>query len=172
MLVEETVVMELKTHSEEGITIVELAISIAVFSILLFSSIVYFNPVEKKQRARDSRRLSDLEVIDRAINEYILDNQAYPDLPGTLRRSNVLPAGSSSLGSAGGGWISVDFESYLSMLPIDPTNDEIYHYYFLQTSEGYELNAILEYNTDLMVNDGGNDNNFYEIGNNLTIISP
>lgn len=164
--------MVLKTHSEKGLTLTELSISLAIFCVLLALAFVYFNPVEKKQRARDGKRLSDLEVIDRTINEYILDNRAYPDIPGTLRQSNVLPTGSVSLESAQSGWIPVDFRSYFSMLPIDPTNDETYHYSFMQTSSGYELNAVLEYEPDFMENDGGNDPGVYEIGNNLTIISP
>ncbi|MBU1132814.1 type II secretion system GspH family protein [Patescibacteria group bacterium] len=164
--------MVLKTHSEKGITIVELSISIAIFLILLFLAITYFDPAEKRQRARDTRRVSDLEVIDRAINEYLLDNQSYPDASGTLRQSNILPLESTSLENAGVGWIPVDFTDYISMLPTDPINDETYHYYFMQTSDGYELNAVLEYELDLMVDDGGNDDNYYEIGNNLTIISP
>ena len=95
----------------------------------------------------------------------------------------------------GTGWIPVNFGavtagSPISNLPIDPTNivsttpvntDLVYRYACAApsgtgVSPSYELDAVLEsaaYTTapnNMMLNDGGNTDNYYETGTNLNII--
>lgn len=160
-------------NMKKGFTIVELLAVMAMMSVLL--SVVYFSTdvLGNKMRTRDTKRLSDLNLFDRAINEYLLDNKSYPDLAQTLRVSTTIAAGGSSLESALSGWVDENFTGYLTKIPTDPINDEHYFYSYIQDgSNGYEINAVLESMVLEMQNDGGNDPNRYEMGNNLLLISP
>lgn len=150
----------------------ELIIVITLISILASVSILVLDPAEKRARARDNRRLSDLSTLDRVINEFLLDNGDYPDLSLVLRDSTTLPVGGISVDNASSGWIDVDLSAYTSHLPVDPVNDATYRYYYYHDNTGYELNAVLETLSDEAVNDGGDDADRYEVGNNLTLISP
>jgi prepilin-type N-terminal cleavage/methylation domain-containing protein len=174
--------MEQKTHfkinpkfsNQAGFNLMELLISSTIFLLIVTFVIVLFNPVERNKKARDEKRISDITKIDRAISEFVLDRKSYPDLEGFLRTSNVLPEGGVALNKSNGGWILENLSSYIPMLPTDPINDETYHYYYLKGvgNLGYELNAKLESLVEEMTLDGGNDNNFYEVGSNLKLISP
>jgi len=167
------IAMEPKTHSKtKGFTIVEILAVVSISLMMLTLALYYVNPVKSRKRSQDNKRLSDLQTIDRYINEYVLDNQIYPDEESTLRKSNVLPALSEQLQSVKSGWIPVDFSEYGSMLPVDSLNDTDYFYSYIHNEVGYELNAKLEYNLNLMENDGGNDASLYEMGTNLSLISP
>ncbi len=151
---------------------VELIVVMAIIAILLTASVVILNPEEKKRRARDNKRFSDLNLLDRTINEYVLDTGFYPDSDDVLRDSTTLPAGNSALDSALGGWIDEDISDYTSRLPLDPINDSTYLYSYYHDESSYELNAVLEYFDEFALDDGGNDPDVYEIGNNLSLISP
>ncbi len=140
--------------------------------MLLALAVVAYNPIERNKQARDGKRISDISKIDRAISEFMLDKKYYPDTEGVLRLSTTLPDGSTSLNKSNKGWIFDNLSSYIPMLPADPINDATYRYSYIRGSNGYELNAKLESMTDEMVNDGGNDNLMYEVGNNLNLISP
>jgi type II secretion system protein G len=60
---------------KRGFTIVELLIVIVVIAILAAITIVAYNGVQ--QRARDSRRKSDLGNIEKALKLYAVDNGDY-----------------------------------------------------------------------------------------------
>ncbi len=170
---ERATVMDRKpTLKNKGFTIVEILAVVSISLIMLTLALYYVNPIKNRKRSRDNKRLSDLQTIDRYINEYILDNHTYPDDQFTLRQSNILPTPSEQLQGIVSGWIPVNFSEYGSILPIDPINDTDYFYFYIHNGVSYELNTRLEYNLDLMENDGGNDLNLYEIGTDLTLISP
>ncbi len=158
--------------NQKGVTIVELILVITLITILATTIMVILKPEEKKAKARDNKRLSDISLLDRVINEYLLDYSDYPDLFDVLRDSTTLPGTSVSLDTAAAGWIDEDLSEYTSRLPIDPINDVTYRYYYYHGDSGYELNAVMEYLTDEAVNDGGDDPARYEVGNELTLISP
>jgi len=157
---------------QKGVTIVELLIAITLIAILATSSTLLLDPAEKRARARDNRRLSDISTLDRAVNEYLIDYGDYPDLFMVLRDSTTLPGGGISVDNSSAGWIDADLSSYTSHLPIDPVNDAAYRYYYYREVTSYELNAVMEILTDEAANDGGDDPARYEIGNDLTLISP
>jgi len=149
----------------------ELVTVLGILGVLILTISLIVNPVEIQQRGRDEKRLTDMSTLDRAINEYKLDNAAFPDALDTTRYSNVLPTGNSGpVTYAPDGWIDVDLSQYVVKLPVDPTNDDVYRYSYRHTQFTYELNAVLEFETAFMTSDGGDDNAFYELGNDLTIL--
>ena len=97
---------------------------------------------------------------------------------GRFATTSVNWVASSSLAIDGTGWIPVDFTlissgAPISSLPKDPTNDGTYFYAYAVDKGAlrYEINADMEsakYRSggsgDLEGNDGGNDNNLYEVG--------
>ena len=157
---------------KKGFTIVELIIGMAIVFVLLAVILINVNPVQNQKSAKDVKRISDLNLLDSAINAYRIDHQNYPDLENVLRTSILLPSGNTKIESVSSGWIDQDMTGYLSKLPTDPINDATYHYSYIHNQSGYEINAKLETLPAQMQNDGGNDPNMYEMGNILTLISP
>ena len=165
--------MVLKTLKKNtlGTTIVEILLTLTVISLLILIFFVYINPVELKSKTRDEARLADLQTLDRAINEYFLENEEYPGAADTTLTSSTVPT--TSMGppeNAQGGWIGIDMSKYFVKMPIDPLNDTAYRYLYRYSGASYELNATLEVLTELMQTDGGNSADVYEIGNNLTVL--
>ena len=157
--------------NSSGLTIVELVVSMAVLVLLMVTVVIIVNPTMFQSRARDEKRLGDLSILDRAINEYMLDNASYPDTVDTTRYSTSLPLNNvGPFENPFDGWIDVNMSLYLVRLPTDPINDVTYRYTYRHTQYGYELNAVLEEQVDYMSTDGGNNNSLYELGNDLTIL--
>ena len=157
----------------DGHSIIDLMVYIAVAILLLSVALLVISPVEIQRRARDEKRLGDLARLDTAINEYKIDNDSLPDSSDILRESNTLPDGNfGPLNDLTSGWIDANFNQYLVILPVDPINDSVLHYYYQHNGSNYELNALFEYYTDKAENDGGDDSTRYETGDRLDIISP
>lgn len=164
-------VMVSKTPNSKGFTFPEILIAFALFILIISATILVLSPSELQARARDKKRLSDLSKLDRAINEFKLENERYPGLSDITKESTVLPDGSTSpLENATSGWLHENMQPYLTALPLDPINDDIYHYYFLHNGVNYEINARLEYLDDYAQTDGGDDANLYELGDDMSIL--
>ena len=163
--------MKFFKSSQKGFTFVELMVIIAILSIIFAVIAVLVHPLDQIKKARDNQRLSDIEILDRAVSEYVLDTGRYPDQENILRCSNVLPSGSSDLDNSNPGWIYENLSSYTEKLPIDPLNTDVFHYCYIHNSTGYEISAKLEYYTEKMSEDGGDSIEFLEVGNNLNLIT-
>ncbi len=154
-------------------TILELTLVVAILIILTSVVMLYIRPIRQHKRSRDVVRVADMTTLSRAIEEYRLDKTSYPDNTNTLRTSDTLPQG--NLGpnvNASDGWIDSDFKGYLTKLPIDPLNTGSNVYRYIAYGTNYEINAVLEYDSDsLMTKDGGNNSSVYEVGTNLTLIN-
>lgn len=157
-------------RNQRGITFVEILIVLGILLILLTFIMVTIDPISLQKRGRDNKRLSDLSVLERIIGEYLLDAGSYPDTLDTTRTSISLPLGNlGPLESSIDGWIDQNLSAYEVKLPLDPINDSTYNYSYRHSASGFEINTVLEYYTDKMTEDGGNNDAVYEIGNDLTI---
>jgi type II secretory pathway pseudopilin PulG len=158
-------------YSQRGITFIDVITTVAIITVLFLAIALILNPVEMQERGRDEKRMSDLNHLDRAISEYLLDADSFPDTIDTTRYSNVLPAGNSGpFEDSTDGWIDQNMVQYLVRFPTDPLNDTTYRYSYRHSVATYELNAVLEYYVEEMQNDGGNNSAIYELGNDLTIL--
>ncbi len=158
---------------QQGITIVELVVTFSIGILVFSGAVVIFKPWEMFERGRDNKRLSDISTLERMISEYKIDTEEYPGVDNVTYYSTSLPSGSAGpLFDSVNGWIGpgFNFSSYSLKLPIDPTNTGDLRYTYMKSGETFEINAVLEYNTELMVDDGGDDNSFYEVGNDLTLL--
>lgn len=137
------------------------------------------------KKSRDSTRLTDLAVLRRAI-EMKMTEPTFKKLPvcggGLLiTKCTTLVAPIFDVRNAtGNGWIPIDLSSYVSTLPIDPSNGEetinsagnkvTFKYYFRSNGTDFKLAAYLEdpSNSKKVHSDGGTDDQMFETGTDLT----
>lgn len=176
-------------NKPKGFTLIELLVVIAILATLAVAVTLILNPAELVRQGRDSTRLSDLSALQSAVSLYLADQAEVnwndtvncTDSSGTFSSPPTLNVGSCSIATStvvsGGGWIDLNFTQIssgapLSNLPLDPVNENDHYYVWAKNSnEEYEINANMEserYSTgddDVESTDGGNDDNWYEIGN-------
>lgn len=175
---------------------------IAILAILSTVVVLVINPAEFLRKARDSRRLSDLQTINKAIGQYQADggtnlglpNKVYVSIPDSSTTcANLglptLPAGweyrcsnSTDYRKVNGtGWVPVPFTSIsfgtpLSTLPIDPINTtSTGNYYTYVVGGSWELTALFESSKSTKehaAGDGGVYPTLYEVGTNILPILP
>jgi type II secretion system protein G len=108
--------MQPHAHNQRGFTLIELLVVIAIIGIL--ASIVLTSLESARAKTRDTRRLTELKELEKAITLYELDNGAYPST------SNVWWGTCSSYGShptsGSTGWVPNLAPTYISVLPTDP----------------------------------------------------
>jgi prepilin-type N-terminal cleavage/methylation domain-containing protein len=115
--------------SRGGFTLIELLVVIAVVGVLMGVVVAVLNPAAYFKRGRDSRRLSDLTVVQSALEQYFAQNGSYPTTGGV---------------PFGAGWLP-----YLKFVPNDPQNAEdttkVYEYCASGTPpSNYEVCATME----------------------------
>jgi prepilin-type N-terminal cleavage/methylation domain-containing protein len=111
---------------EAGFTIVELLIVIVVIAILAAISIATFTGIQRQ--ARDTARVSDVDVMRKGLELYYLDNGHYPsNIPEDHPYENEKVADGVGVARSNcSNWkvLSDDLEPYLgSPLPADPRNN-------------------------------------------------
>jgi prepilin-type N-terminal cleavage/methylation domain-containing protein len=106
----------------KGFTLIELLVVIAIIGLL--SSIVLAALNTARERGRDAKRLSDLEQVQNALEEYESSNNGnYPSTVGIGCPGNACGtcSGFGSKGVTGAtGWVPNLAPTYISVLPTDP----------------------------------------------------
>ncbi|MBI4224777.1 MAG: type II secretion system protein [Candidatus Sungbacteria bacterium] len=92
----------------QGFTLIELLVVISIIGVL--ASIVLASLNSARVKARDARRIADLNQIRTALNFYYDSNNAYPSVGGWVY----------SISSSA--WIPGLSPTYISTVPIDPVN--------------------------------------------------
>lgn len=158
----------------KGFTLVELLVVIAIIAVLAGALLIAINPQSLIQKGRDSKRLQDIDSLNKALTIGIVEGEV------TLA-ANTGNSGTGTQSVAGTGWITytiptgkTGLSKYIPALPLDPLNTGANVYYFASSATGYELNAVLEHpdNTAKMTTDGGNDPARLEVGTVLTLMTP
>lgn len=128
---------KLRSKSENGFTLVELMITIAIIGIL--AAIAIPNFIKYREKSRISHAQSELKSIEMAITDLILDTNLWP----TQNIAGDPSAGSESwdLSLLAAGLVSTDGNfpdwagPYLDSIPIDPWGN---NYFF---DEDYTING-------------------------------
>lgn len=118
---------KLRNNIHAGFTLIELLVVIAIIGIL--ASVVLASLDTARSKARDARRLSDLQQLRTALEIYYSSNNRYP------------PATNSVVSA-----ITGLAPTYIASLPEDPTRVGTagYRYWSSNYSQGYTLLVNLE----------------------------
>jgi type IV pilus assembly protein PilA len=135
------------SRNRSGFTLIEILLVIGIIAVLATVVIVALDPAKRFSDAKDARRLSDIQSILSATQQYIVDNKG--TLPSGLdsseRQIGTAPSGCSIAGNCG---VTVDacvdlsgvlsLGHYLKSLPYDPsqTSDSTTHYSIQVDSNG------------------------------------
>jgi prepilin-type N-terminal cleavage/methylation domain-containing protein len=128
---------------EKGFTLIELLIVLALIAILATVLIVVIKPGQIFTRARDTQRSGDLRILSQALDAYLVELAANPDLgwptncattvyfsvgsvPPTGWPTPTSSSGTTSRAVNGTGWVPLNFTQVsvlnLPQLPLDPRN--------------------------------------------------
>ncbi len=136
--------------NKKGFTLIELLVVVAIIGLLASLAMVALQ--NAKESSRDTRRKGDLKQISTALNLYLSGdgNGRYPVQNAWAHFED------SSLSS-------LVTSELLVELPSDPLASQGYYLDYKSDGTGYKIMGQLEKDTELMENDGGNDNNKYEL---------
>ncbi len=126
--------------NKKGFTLIELLVVIAIIGLLSTLAVVALGSA--RQKARDSKRLSDIKQVQTALELYYTDANSYPT-------TSVAVA----LGSTGytcldtNGWSSAPCTGatiYMGLVPAEPTPGVASYMYASPTGTAYTITATLE----------------------------
>ena len=141
---------------KKSFTLIELLVVIAIIGILVAFAMVSLGGTRAK--ARDARRLADLNTFKTALEMYFSDHDQYPIwTSGCIEDTNA----TSSPFLAGSGFIP----NYMRQIPKDPLYGKGHCYYYKTTANGSDFHtlAFLEKNFQASQTDGGATDSYYEI---------
>ena len=141
---------------KKSFTLIELLVVIAIIGILAAIAMPSISNVRAK--ARDSKRLADLNTFKTALEMYFSDHGEYPIwTSGCLENTSA----TSSPFLAGSGFVP----NYMRQIPKDPLYGKGHCFYYKTTANGsdYHALAFLEKNIQASKDDGGAFDNYYEV---------
>lgn len=121
---------------QAGFTLIELILVVGIIGIFAAGILAVINPSQQVQKANDSKRKTDLEMVQRALESYYADNGRYP------ASSNNMIAPSSTV-AWGSSW-----QPYMDTLPKDPQSNRTFVYGVSADGQTYGLYASLERGND------------------------
>ncbi len=173
--------MKQKNSTTNGFTFIELLVVITTIAILAAVVLLIVKPTELVKQGRDHQRVFDLADLERAITAVTAESGSIPTI---LCANTTSPCSGDSRPETpankypnGTGWVKVNLSQQKvftsPVLPVDPLNNEIYHYTYSTNATGdkWEINAKFESQkySDEMKSDGGNADDKYEVGTDPTI---
>ena len=163
---------------KKGFTIIELLMTLLIVGLLAAGITIGIN--NSQMKSRDSRRVSDLQLLKKATSMYFLDHSVYP-----LHNDSIQTVASVIVNNSTWGSVFVT-NQYLNTAPYDPentkadifvdANGENYnspaYYAYVVGANSYKYITRLEQNVALVGDDGGTVSvgsnydsvNVYEVG--------
>ncbi|MBI5728279.1 MAG: prepilin-type N-terminal cleavage/methylation domain-containing protein [Candidatus Magasanikbacteria bacterium] len=122
--------------NKKGFTLVELLVVIAIIGLLSTLAVVALGSA--RQKARDSKRLSDLKQVQTALELYYTDNNAYP----TAATAVTLGSGNAACLNNAGLAATGCANAYMGIVPTDPGSNS--YSYTSANGTTYTIDARLE----------------------------
>ena len=114
----------MKSRLPKGFTLLEILLVIAAIGILAAIVIIAINPTRQLAQARDAERISEINSLQKALEQYLIDTGGYP-AGITNTYSEVCATGSNEEGQGiiNGGCLDLRplVPIYLSSIPEDPS---------------------------------------------------
>ncbi len=85
----------MRKNSRRGFTLIELIITISILAVLIAILVVTLNPAEQLARARDTKRVADLDAMKTGVNLYLAQ------ATGTVNLTSDTTANNRCIGGAG-----------------------------------------------------------------------
>lgn len=123
--------------NNKGFTLIELLVVIAIIGLLSTLAVVALGSA--RQKANDSKRLSDIKQVQTALELYYTDHNAYPSASGNLGDTNL-----ACLNSADGFTTANCASPYMGLVPTDPVSTQNYTYALSSSTGNYTITATLE----------------------------
>ena len=180
-----------------GFTLIELLIVVAILGVLAAAVTIILNPAELLAQARDAQRESDLDILNKSLSLYSVQNPgasmgtvntvyvSIADVSSTCGDLHLptLPTGwvygcSTNPKSSTSGWIPISFNAIptnsLPYLPIDPVDTASTGLYYTYVTNGqqWQLSAMPEsqkFTASLMQSANPNYPDFFVQGSNLAL---
>ncbi|SRR5258708_418567 len=139
-------------NRNRGFTLIELLIVIAIIGIL--SSLLFVNFSGARERARDSKRKTDLTEIKSALQLYYNDYGKFPAAGAGNTIAGCGAAGTSTCdwtsGSTAGSAFSAGNPAnvYMGVMPGDPLSPTVQYSYAVDATVDYKLQTTLENASD------------------------
>ncbi len=124
--------------NKKGFTLIELLVVIAIIGLLSTLAVVALSSA--RQKARDSKRLSDLKQVQTALELYYTDNNKYPVEATAV---DIGQTATICLNSTSGFTTTACPTPYMGLVPTDPQSAQKYTYTSADGST-YSLTATLE----------------------------
>jgi prepilin-type N-terminal cleavage/methylation domain-containing protein len=126
----------MKIRMNQGFTLVELIIVIAILGLLATAALAVLDPFTQFQKANDAKRKADLSQIQKALEVYYQDYGEYPDTyPQSPSKNGTILYPIVTLGAppalpvrAQKTWGS-SWQPYMNVIPSDPVSTKHYVYY-------------------------------------------
>jgi type II secretion system protein G len=126
--------------NKKGFTLIELLVVIAIIGLLSTLAVVALGSA--RQKARDSKRLSDVKQMQNALELYYNDQNAYPTQGTAVSLGSTdyacLHAAAAPAGFAAAGCAT----PYMGLVPADPGNNA--YSYVSADGSTYSITATLE----------------------------
>jgi type II secretion system protein G len=119
--------------SKHGFTLMEILVVIAIIGIL--ASIVFPNIQNARARARNTKRMIEVDQLANAIALYEQDNEGTPPGEDGIEYVNCSPE-----------WIPGLVPKYIEKVPCDPLNKEPYKFHYTRQGKDFAVVSLLEKN--------------------------
>ena len=125
----------MKIQAQRGFTLIELLVVIAIIGLLASIVIASLSTVQAK--ARDARRVEDVNQLQKALTIYMSNIGTYPISTATTTLTSTSTVGAALIANEA-----------MPAMPKDPT-DPVYTYQYISNSIGstYSINFCLETDT-------------------------
>lgn len=110
-------------------TLVELMVVITIITVL--STYVAINLTSARKRSRDDRRISDIQLIANALDQYATSHARIYPLPGVASIDDT-----GYVKTVVAGIIADKLKDYINPVPSDPTGGDDYKYYYIYRKDG------------------------------------
>jgi prepilin-type N-terminal cleavage/methylation domain-containing protein len=107
----------MKTSKNKGFTLLEILLVIAAIGILASIVLVAINPNRQLAQARNLVRQADINTIQKALEQYLIDNRDYPAGIDGTPRDICINGNTANCVNLGEGIL---VPTYLAAIPVDP----------------------------------------------------